>query len=412
MPSSHRSAALGFIFITLLLDVLGIGIIVPVLPKLVETLFGGDSEKAAYIYGPMVASYCIMQFLCSPILGRLSDRFGRRPVILFALLGSGLDYFLVAVVAGETWSWVIPLLFLARLIAGATAGNISAATAYIADISKREDRSANFGLVGVAFGIGFVIGPVLGGFLGEVHPKLPFIVAGFLTLLNCLYGLVVLPESLSPEKRRPFKWSEANPVASFRGLRRSTVLFGLAVATFFLNISHYVYHSVWVLFTGLILGWSEFDVGLSLAAFGVMSAFVQGYVGRILLPRWGEWKILGIALPVIALEMVGFSFANQGWHLYALIIFGSLGGLANPALRGLMSNEVEDDEQGWLQGALTGIESLAGSFAPIMLGSIFGFFVGPTLPAKVPGAPFTVSAILVGIAGFLIFRLCRRSRPE
>ena len=388
-PGAPRKPALGFIFITLFLDVLGIGIVVPVLPDLVGSLYQGSKAEAAVVYGLLVALYCLAQFLCAPLLGTLSDQIGRRPVILWALFGAGLDYFLLA------WAPSLIWLVAGRIIAGATGANFSAATAYIADISPPEKRAANFGIIGAAFGLGFSIGPALGGIIGEIGPRLPFIVAGCLVMLNCLYGFLILPESLKKENRRKFEFKRANPIASMNGLRRSKLIFGMSTAHFIYNIAHYVFQSVWVLYTGHKLGWSPLDVGISLAVVGIMSAIIQGFVGRKLLPIIGERKALKIGLLIMAAELVGFGMASESWMMYALIVFGSISGIAGPAMQGLISRNIPDDEQGWIQGALTSLSSLAGIFAPPLLTGIFGYFISKNAPIELPGAPFFFSSVLV-----------------
>ena len=402
--SASRQPALGFIFVTLFLDILGIGIVVPILAKLVETLHGGGTDAAAPIYGLMVAVYCLMQFLCAPLLGSLSDQVGRRPVILVALFGAGLDYFLLA------WAPSLGWFFVGRVIAGMTGANFSAATAYIADVSPPEKRAANFGLVGAAFGLGFIVGPAIGGLLGEYSLRLPFIVAGSITLLNWLYGYIVLPESLAAKNRRKFSWRAANPVASLKGLGRSPLILGLAVSVFLLNVAHYVYQSVWVLYTGYRYGWGPREVGISLVVVGIMSALVQGVLARKILPKLGERKAMMIGLVVMLVEMVGFGMAWEAWQLYALIIFGSLGGLAGPAMQGLMSRSVGDDEQGWIQGAITSLSSLAGIFAPPVLTMILAFFIADSMPRPIPGAPFFFSAVLMAAAVLVALRVARGAK--
>ncbi len=389
-PRGRRAAALGFIFVTLFLDIVGIGIVVPVLAKLVEQMHSGGAQEAAPTYGKMVAVYCLMQFLCAPLLGSLSDRIGRRPVILCALFGAGLDYFLLA------WAPTLTWFFVGRVIAGMTGANFSAATAYIADVSPPEKRAANFGLVGAAFGLGFIIGPAIGALLGEVSLRLPFIVAGALTLINWLYGLLVLPESVKPENRRPFSLAKANPFGAFKGLfHHGRLVAGLAVAVLILNVAHYVYQSVWVLYTEERFGWGPKEVGWSLVAVGVMSALMQGLVARRLIPYWGERKAMLIGLAVMTAELAGFALVEAPWQIYAVIVVGSVGGLAGPSMQGLMSRAVGDDEQGWLHGAVSGISSLAGIFAPLMLTEAFKIE---------PALPFFLSAGLMAVAAVVALR--------
>ncbi len=396
-----RKPALIFIFITLFLDVLGIGLVVPILPKLVESLAGGGVDRASYLYGWLVGLYALMQFLFAPVLGNLSDRFGRRPVILLSLLGSGLDYFLLA------WAPTLPWFFLGRLISGISGANFSAAAAYIADVSPPERRAANFGLIGAAFGLGFIFGPALGGWLGHYGLRVPFVAAGVLTLANFLYGCLILPESLKTENRRPFNLRRANPVGALLELRRHRLVLGLSVSYFFSSIAHQVYPSIWVLYTGYRYGWSTKQTGLSLALVGLMAAIVQGGLARHLIPRLGERRAALAGFAIMAVALVGYGLAPQGWMVYILIVFGSLSGLAVPAVQGMISRSVGDNEQGGIQGSLTGLQSVAGAIGPPLATAIFGFFISDRAPAIVPGAPFFFSSALVVVAAFLAARSFR-----
>jgi DHA1 family tetracycline resistance protein-like MFS transporter len=283
---SARKPALGFIFVTLFLDILGIGLIIPILPKLIEQFSGGNISAASHTYGWLAALYSLMQFLCAPVLGSLSDRFGRRPVILSSLFGSGLDYLLLAFAPGLPW------FFLGRIVAGITGANITAASAYIADVSPLEKRAANFGLIGAAFGLGFITGPALGGVLGSYSLRVPFLVAAGLALLNWLFGLLVLPESLPRENRRGFDWKRANPIGSFVALKRHPTVLGLTETYFLMNLAHQVFPSTWVLYTSHRYHWTPKQVGLSLAAVGVMAAIVQGGLVRRIIPRLGERRAI------------------------------------------------------------------------------------------------------------------------
>lgn len=396
-----RKPALSFIFITLVLDILGIGLIVPVLPDLVKSFQGGDVAEASHTYGVLMSVYALMQFVCAPILGSLSDRYGRRPVILVSLLGSGLDYFLLAFAPNLGW------FFIGRVIAGITGANFSAATAYIADISPPEKRAANFGLVGAAFGLGFIIGPVLGGLLGKVDMHLPFIVAGSLTLINWLYGWFVLPESLAPENRRAFSWAKANPVGALIDLARHPMLFGLAGAYFLLGLAHQVYPSTWALYTGHRYHWSELQIGLSLGAVGICAAVVQGGLTRKIIPIIGEAKAIIIGVAVTVVCFVGYGMATDGWMIYPLIVVGSLAGICNPALQALISRAAGADEQGYIQGALTSLASVAGVFGPYFATRLFGHFVSATPP--VPGIAFFCGAALNLVALGVAARSLRKA---
>ncbi|MCB1065086.1 MAG: TCR/Tet family MFS transporter [Verrucomicrobiae bacterium] len=401
---SPRKPALGFIFVTLVLDILGIGLIIPILPKLVDQLAEGGISEASHVYGLLAALYSLMQFLFAPLLGSLSDRFGRRPVILASLLGSGLDYFLLAFAPSLAW------FFVGRIIAGVTGANFSAATAYIADVSPPEKRAANFGLIGAAFGLGFIIGPAMGGFLGEIGLRVPFFVAGGLTLLNWLYGLIVLPESLKLKNRSQFSWTRANPVGSLLSLRRYPLVLGLSGSHFLIQVAHQVLPSTWVLYTAYRYGWSPAQTGASLAVVGLMAAIMQGGVTRLVVPRLGEMKTAAFSLIVSALAYIGYGLATEGWMLYLIIIAGSLGGLANPAIKGLISNSIGDNEQGQMQGSLSSLTSLAGIIGPPVAAGLFGYFITDAAPFYLPGAAFFLSACLVILAIALAARSAKRAR--
>ena len=401
-----RKPALVFIFITLFLDVLGIGLVVPILPKLVESLAGGGVDRASFLYGWLVGLYALMQFLFAPILGNLSDRFGRRPVILFSLFGSGLDYLLLA------WAPTLPWFFLGRIVSGITGANFSAAAAYIADVSPPERRAANFGLIGAAFGIGFIFGPALGGWLGDYGLRVPFIAAGILTLVNGLYGLFILPESLKPENRRSFSLSRSNPIGALLELRRHRLVLGLSVSYFISSLAHQVYPSIWVLYTGYRYGWDTKQTGLSLALVGLMAAIVQGGLARKLIPKWGERRSAIVGFAIMAIALTGYGLAPEGWIVYPLIVFGSLSGLAVPAIQGMISRTVGDNEQGGIQGSLTSLQSVAGALGPLLATAVFGFFISEKAPAIVPGAPFFFSSALAVMAGFLAARSFRRNPVE
>ncbi len=401
-----RKPALIFIFITLFLDILGIGLVVPILPKLVEQIASGGVDRASFLYGWLVGLYALMQFLFAPVIGNLSDRFGRRPVILISLFGSGLDYFILA------WAPTLPWFFLGRILSGISGANYGAAAAYIADVSPPERRAANFGLIGAAFGLGFIFGPALGGWLGHYGLRVPFFAAGILTLLNWLYGLLILPESLQPQNRRPFSLRRANPVGAILELRRHRLVLGLSISYFISGIAHQVYPSIWVLYTGYRYGWGTKQTGLSLALVGLMAAIVQGGLTRRIIPRIGERRAALLGFSIMAVALTGYGLAPQGWMVYVLIVFGSLSGLAVPAIQGMISRTVEDNEQGGIQGSLTGLQSVAGAIGPVLATAIFGFYISERAPAIVPGAPFFFSSGLAVMAGFLAARSFRRNPGE
>lgn len=400
-----RKAAIGFVFITLFLDILGIGLIIPILPRLVEEFQGGDVAAAAHTVGWLAALYSLMQFLFAPVLGSLSDRYGRRPVILASLFGSGLDYLLLAFAPNLAW------FFIGRIISGITGANITAASAYIADVSPPEKRAANFGMIGAAFGLGFIAGPALGGILGDVGLRVPFMVAAALTLVNWLYGVFVLPESLSPDRRGAFSWARANPVGSLLALRRFPLVLGLAGTFFLLNVAQYGLHSTWVLYTGYRYQWTPRQVGWSLAVVGIMAAIVQGGLTRRIIPRLGETKSLTFGLLISALGMVGYGLATEGWMIYAILVAASFGGIAGPAAQGLVSRSTPDNQQGAVQGALASLGSVAGVVAPPVATGLFGWFIGPSAPVSLPGAPFFFGASLMILAMLMAKRSLRRNPP-
>jgi len=396
--AGSRQASLGFIFVTLFLDVMGLGLVIPVLPKLVESFVGTEAAASQY-YGYMVAVYAAMQFLFAPILGSLSDRYGRRSVILLSLAGAGIDYLLLAFAPTIGW------LFVGRVIAGITSANITAVTAYIADVSPPEKRAQNFGLIGMAFGLGFIAGPVLGGILGDIGLRLPFLVVAGITLLNVLYGFFVLPESLRPEHRNPFSWRKANPVGSLFNLGRYPLVLGLAGVTALTGLAQNAQYSVWVLYVGHRFGWTVRDVGMSLAVVGISSALVQGGLTGRIVPKIGErWAIIyGLGIGVVANILYGL--ASQGWMMYVIPFLGALSYIAGPSSQALVSRTVQPNEQGAMQGGITSILSLTGVIGPLIATSSFSFFISEQAPFQLPGVAFFLSAVLVFFAMLLAIRL-------
>ena len=396
----QRRASMAFILITLLLDVIGLGLIIPILPRLVTDLTGSGAAQAAFSYGFLVAVYALMQFIFAPVLGSLSDRFGRRPLILIALLGLGINYLLLALAPNLTW------LIVARAISGIMGASITTVNAYIADISTPQNRARNFGLVGATFGLGFILGPALGGILGTISPRLPFYVAAALALLNWLYGLLLLPESLPVDKRRPFSWRKANPLSLLQ-LRLYPIVAGLAVAFVLLGLAQRGLESVWVLYTTYRFGWLELQNGLALALVGVMAVLVQGYLLRLIISRLGERRaiLLGLSISIVAFLLYGLAY--QGWMMLAVIVFTALGGIAAPVIQGLVAGAVPSSEQGQVQGSLTSLLSLSAVIAPLISTGLFGYFTG-VAPLSIPGAPFFASALLMAGALLVMVRLFRR----
>lgn len=384
-----RSAALIFIFITVLVDVIGLGIIIPVMPALIMELTGGGLSEASLYAGWITFLYAATQFIFAPIIGGLSDRFGRRPVLLFSLLGFGLDYILLGFAPTIVW------LFIGRFIAGITGASYTTASAYIADISPPERRSQDFGLIGAAFGLGFIIGPSVGGILGEYGSRVPFFAAAGLTLANVLYGYFILPESLPKEKRRAFEWKRANPFGSLKQLRLYPKIAGLAGVFFLVYIANHATQSTWTYYTMEKFSWSESTVGLSLGVVGVCVMFVQGFLIKWVIPAIGNNKTVYVGLMMYVLGFLGFAFAEQGWVMMIIIAPFCIGGLAGPALQGIISTEVPQNSQGELQGALTSLISFSAIFGPPMMTNLFGFFTSEASPIYLPGAPFLLAALLV-----------------
>jgi DHA1 family tetracycline resistance protein-like MFS transporter len=398
MKKSNQ-ASLGFIFATILIDVIGIGIIIPVIPSLIESLNGEGLSEASKIGGWLIFSYAIMQFIFAPVLGVLSDKFGRKPILLIALFGLGVDYFVHAFAPSLFW------LFLGRILAGLCGASFTVATAYIADISTPEKKAQNFGLIGAAFGLGFIIGPILGGIAGEYDVKYPFFIAGGLTLLNFVYGVLILPESLEPSKRKKtVELAKANPLGSVHLLTRNQVVGSLAAAFFFLYISSYAVQSTWPFYGMLKFEWTESMVGLSLGIVGVAVAIVQGLLVKHSVRWWGEKKTIFIGYASWFVGLLLFAFVNQSWLLFASVLPYCFGGIATPTLQSIVSNKFGDSEQGELQGALTSLISLTAVIGPILMTSIFAYFTTPGFDYFFPGAPFVLAALFVALSFVISYR--------
>ena len=389
--------ALGFIFVTILIDVIGFGIIIPVVPKLISTLVGGTMSDAARIGGWLIFSFALMQFIFSPVLGNLSDQYGRRPVLLASLFGFGADYLFTAFAPTIGW------LFVGRIIAGITGASFTTATAYIADISTPQTRAQNFGMIGAAFGMGFIIGPAVGGLLAGWGIRAPFIAAAILTFINWLYGYFILPESLSAENRRKFDWKRANPLGSLVELKRYPAVAGLVVSFFLLYIAAHAVQSTWSYYGFEKFKWTEKQVGISLAVVGIMVAFVQGVLIRKAIPALGQSLSVLIGLLLYGLGMVLFAFSTQGWMMYAFTVVYCLGGIAGPALQGYISSHVPPNAQGSLQGALTSMISVTSIIGPLFMANLFSWF---TKPGHVyfPGAPFIAGSVLLLVSALLAYR--------
>jgi DHA1 family tetracycline resistance protein-like MFS transporter len=384
-----RRAAFAFVFVTVLLDMFAIGIIIPVLPRLVEDFMGGDTARAAMIYGVFGTAWALMQFLFSPLLGSLSDRFGRRPIILLSNFGLGLDYILMALAPNVRW------LFVGRVISGITAASISTAGAYIADVTPPEQRAAKFGLLGAAFGAGFVVGPALGGVLGDISPRLPFWVAAAFSLANGLYGLFVLPESLTRERRAPFSWRKANPIGALKLLRSHHELWGFSWVTFLSNLAHAALPSVAVLYMGYRYNWDTKAVGLLLAGVGVCQIIVQGLLAGRVVKALGERQTIIVGLVAGAAGFTIQAMAPNGAIYASGVVFMSLWGLMGPALQSVMTRLVSPSEQGQLQGANSSVLGVATLIGPLLFTQTFATFIGAHRDWHLPGAPFLLSALLL-----------------
>lgn len=404
MGKPAKQAALGFIFITLLIDVIGLGIIIPVLPKLIQTLIHGNLSEASRYAGLLTLAYAFMQFIFAPVLGNLSDKFGRRPVLLGSLLGFGIDYLFLAFAPSINW------LFVGRAIAGITGASFTTASAYIADISTPEKRAQNFGMIGVAFGIGFIIGPVIGGILGKYSTQLPFIAAAVLALCNALYGYFVLPESLDKAHRRPFDIKRANPLGSLLQIKKYPSVLGLAASLFLVYFAAQAVQSVWTFYTFSKFGWNETMVGYSLGFIGLMIAIVQGGLIRVVIPKLGQQRSIWVGLLLYGIGLILFALASKGWMMFAFTAVYAMGGIAGPALQGLMTGQVPANEQGELQGGLTSLASLSTIFGPLTMTYIFYFFTNSKAPVYLPGAPFILGAILMLLSTLLAVRSFKRKQ--
>jgi MFS transporter, DHA1 family, tetracycline resistance protein len=393
--SAKRRAAVAFIFVTVALDVLAMGMIAPVLPRLITDFLGGNEPRAATIFGLFGTVWAVMQFFFSPLLGALSDRFGRRPVVLLSNFGLGIDYLVMAV--SPTLGW----LFAGRVVSGVTSSSIPTALAYITDVTPQKSRAEAFGMVSAAFGMGFVLGPALGGILGNVNPRLPFWVAGALSLANAMYGLFVLPESLPPEKRGVFSWKRSNPIGSLALLRRHRELLGLAGVLFLSYLTQQSLQNAWVLYLDYRFQWTNRSVGLSLAFVGICSAIVGAGLMKPMIRKFGEWKSLLTGLGVGWIGFAIYGFASTGLGFLSGIPVMSLWGLTGPAAQGLMTRHVESNEQGQLQGAVQCIRGMTALVGPSLFTAVFASAIRPGNTWHLPGAPFVLAAAIL-LASFLL----------
>ena len=381
-----------FVFVTVLIDAMGIGIIIPVMPDLIRELTGLPLGAAALWGGYLSFVYALMQFVFGPTLGNLSDRFGRRPVLLVSLCALAVNY-LVMGFAPTLW-----LLFAGRALAGIAGATYSTANAFMADISPPDRRAQNFGLIGAGFGVGFVAGPLIGGLAAELGTRAPFFVAAALAMINLAYGALVLPETLAPENHRRFDWRRANPLGATRQIASMPVIAWFFLAMFLFNLAHHSYPAVWSFYTKEAFAWTNTEIGLSLAIVGVSFAVAQGWLIRVVIPRTGEAPTACWGFVLSIAGLVGFGLATEGWMVYVIIPFTGLGALITPAMTALMSRRVPADAQGELQGALSGVLGVALIVSPVLMTQIFGHFTSAATPVYLPGAPFLAAAMLMALA--------------
>ena len=396
-----KTNALTFIFITILIDVIGMGIIIPVMPDLIKELTGEGLSKASFYNGLLIFSYATMQFFFSPLLGALSDRFGRRPVLLIALLGLGLDYIFQAFAPTIAW------LFVGRILAGISGASFTTATAYISDISAPEKKAQNFGLIGVAFGVGFIIGPVLGGLCSPWGTRAPFIVAAGFSLLNFIYGYFILPESLPAESRRQIELARTNPFKTLGNLKKYPIISGLVFTLILLYLAAHAVQSNWSFYTMLKFKWDGRMVGISLGIVGLLIAIVQGGLIRKIIPMLGEKNSIYAGLILYAIGLLLFAAASEGWMMLVFLIPYCLGGICGPALQSVISNQVPANEQGELQGALTSLMSVTSIGGPLIMNYLFAYFTGSSAPFYFPSAPFVLGAILILVGIFFAINSLR-----
>lgn len=404
--ATPRKAAIGFIFITLLIDVMGWGLIIPVLPRLISQLKHIPVNEASTYGALLISVYAITQFVFSPVIGNLSDKYGRRPVLLFSLLGFAIDYVFQAL--AQTYG----LLFIGRIIAGITGASFTTGAAYIADVSTPETRAKNFGMIGAAFGLGFIIGPALGGLLAGWGIRAPFYAAAGLCLLNFLYGYFVLPESLDKEHRRSFEWKKANPFGSLQFLKRTPAIAGLAVCYFLIYLAAQAVQGNWSYFTIHRFGWTEKLVGISLAVVGLLVGIVQAGLTRKINPKLGNEKSIYVGLLLYTLGLVLFAFATQSWMMFVFLVPYCLGGIAGPALQSTMASHVAKNEQGALQGALTSLMSLTTIIGPLIMTNLFKYFTTDKAPFYFPGVSFLLGAMFMLLSVIIAKRVLSRERKK
>ena len=400
-----RRMSIYFLLFTVVIDAMGIGIIMPVTPDLIRELLGANLSEAALWGGALSSSFAVMQFLFGAAIGNLSDRFGRRPVLLLSLLIVGVDYIIMGL-TNSIW-----ILLIGRLIGGVASATQATASAYMADISQPHEKAQNFGLIGAAFGIGFILGPMLGGLLSEFGSRMPFFVAAALALGNFLFGAMILDETVKKKMQRPLEWRRINPFGALKHVGRLPGLGPLLVMFFFHQLAFFVYPTVWAYYTQERYDWSAFDVGVSLMCFGLGMAIVQGWLIRLIVPRFGEWKTLIFGITVTAIAFGAFAWAPFGWMIYALIPLTTIGLIAGPAMSGIMSQAVDDQSQGELQGVLTAVGAIGSVISPLVMTGLFGYFTSEASEIYLPGAPFYLAGLLEIMAlGLLVYGYRKKFR--
>jgi len=408
MQTTTKKAAIGFIFITLLIDVMGFGLIIPVMAQLISQLKGIPVNEASTYGAFLLSAFAITQFAFAPLVGNLSDKYGRRPVLLFSLMGFGIDYIILAMAPGYSW------LFIGRVVAGITGASFTTASAYIADVSTDEmSRTKNFGVIGAAFGLGFILGPLLGGFVAHFWGlRAPFYTAAAFCLLNCLYGYFFLPESLSKENRRAFEWKRANPIGSLKFLSGHPEIGGLAICFFLIYLGSQSVQANWNFFTVYQFGWSELMISFSLGLVGVLVGAVQAGLSRVVNPKIGNENSIYIGLSLYTLGLVLFAFATQGWMMFVFLVPYCLGGICGPALQAVISGHVPRNQQGELQGALTSLMSLTTVIGPLVLNSTFSYFTSSKAPFHMPGIHFLIGAFCMLLSVIITHRVLTREKRE
>ncbi len=404
--ASTRKAAVGFIFITILLDVMGWGLIIPVMPDLIGELKHLPVNESSVEGAWLISAYALTQFLFAPVIGNLSDRYGRRPVLLFSLLGFGIDYLFLALAPSYGW------LFVGRIIAGVTGASITTASAYIADVSTNENRAKNFGMIGAAFGLGFIVGPSIGGLIASFGTRAPFYAAAGLCLLNALYGYFVLPESLPKENRRPFEWKRANPFGSLQFIKKNPAIMGLCVAFFLIYLGAQSVMGNWNFFTEYRFHWDAKMVGISLGVVGVLVGLVQGGLTRIINPKIGNEKSIYLGLTMYIIGLVLFAFATEGWMMFAFLVPYCLGGLCGPSLQATLAGHIPSNQQGELQGVMTSLMSLTTILGPMIMNNLFEFFTTDKAPFYFPGIHFLIGAVMMLLSLIITTKILSRERRE